>query len=33
MQWRDLRERYGPWKTVYERHCLWSADETRERLL
>lgn len=22
--WRDLpKERYGPWKTVYSRFCLW----------
>ncbi|MFD8003864.1 IS5 family transposase [Streptomyces mirabilis] len=33
VQWRDLPERFGPWKTVYERHRLWSADGTRERLL
>lgn len=33
MQWRDLPERFGPWKTVYERHRLWSADGTWERLL
>lgn len=33
MQWRDLPERFGPWKTVYERHRLWLADGTRERLL
>ncbi|WP_031010211.1 IS5 family transposase [Streptomyces sp. NRRL F-5727] len=33
VQWRDLRERFGPWKTVYERHRLWSADGTWERLL
>jgi transposase len=32
-QWRDLPERFGPWKTVYERHRLWSADDTWERLL
>lgn len=25
VQWRDLPERFGPWKTVYERHRLWSA--------
>jgi transposase len=31
--WRDLPECYGPWKTVYERHGLWSADGTWERLL
>ncbi|WP_055603047.1 IS5 family transposase [Streptomyces aureus] len=33
VQWRDLPERSGPWKTVYERHRLWSADGTWERLL
>ncbi len=33
MQWRDLPERFGPWKTVYDRHRLWSADGTWERLL
>ncbi|MGM9383120.1 transposase [Streptomyces antibioticus] len=27
---RDLPERFGPWKTVYERHQLWSADGTCE---
>jgi transposase len=32
-QWRDLPERFGPWKTVYERHRLWSADGTWGRLL
>jgi transposase len=31
--WRDLPERFGPWKTLYERHRLWSADGTWERLL
>lgn len=30
--WRDLPERFGPWKTAYERHRLWSADGTWERL-
>jgi transposase len=29
-QSRDLPEKYGPWKTVYERHRLWSADGTWE---
>ncbi|WP_328773922.1 transposase [Streptomyces sp. NBC_00286] len=24
--WRDLPERFGRWKTVYERHRRWSAD-------
>nr|WP_199785480.1 IS5 family transposase [Streptomyces sp. SID8375] len=33
VQWWDLPERFGPWKTVYERHRLWSADRTWERLL
>ncbi|MFF2775953.1 IS5 family transposase [Streptomyces sp. NPDC058052] len=33
VQWRDLPERFGPWKTVYERHRLWSADGTWELLL
>ncbi|MFF6835288.1 IS5 family transposase [Streptomyces sp. NPDC012438] len=33
VQWRDLPERFGPWKTVYERHRLWSADGTWGRLL
>lgn len=33
VHWRDLPERYGPWKTVYERHRLWSGDGTWERLL
>ncbi|MFE6222765.1 IS5 family transposase [Streptomyces sp. NPDC057854] len=31
--WRDLPERYGPWKTVYERFRHWSADGTWDRLL
>jgi transposase len=31
--WRDLPERFGPWKTVYERRRLWSADGTWEYLL
>ncbi|WP_328940322.1 IS5 family transposase [Streptomyces sp. NBC_00250] len=33
VHWRDLPERFGPWKTVYERHRLWSADVTWELLL
>ncbi|RKE05030.1 transposase [Streptomyces sp. TLI_171] len=33
VHWRDLPERFGPWKMVYERHRLWSADGTWERLL
>ncbi|WP_420919147.1 transposase [Streptomyces olivaceus] len=26
VQWRDLAERFGRWKTFFERHRLWSAD-------
>jgi transposase len=22
-EWQDLPERYGPWKSVYSRFCLW----------
>lgn len=33
VQWRDLPERYGPWKTVHERHRRWSANGTWELLL
>ncbi len=33
VHWRDLPTRFGPWKTVYERHLWWSADGTWERLL
>ncbi|MFE9934261.1 IS5 family transposase [Streptomyces sp. NPDC005533] len=33
VHWRGLPERFGPWKTVYKRHRLWSADGTWERLL
>lgn len=29
--WRDLPERYGSWKTVYERHRRRSADGTWDR--
>ena len=31
--WRDLPERFGPWKTVYERHPRGSADRTWDELL
>ncbi|MFJ9767257.1 IS5 family transposase [Streptomyces erythrochromogenes] len=30
--WRDLPDRFGSWKTVYERHRRWSADGTWERI-
>ncbi|MFI0906137.1 IS5 family transposase [Streptomyces sioyaensis] len=33
VQWRELPERFGPWKTVHKRHLLWSADGTWEMLL
>ena len=33
VQWRELPERFGPWKTVHKRHLRWSADGTWERLL
>jgi hypothetical protein len=26
VQWRDLPKRFDPWKTMYERHRLWSAE-------
>lgn len=31
--WRDLPERYGPWKTVYDRFNKWRKDGTLERVL
>jgi len=31
--WRDMPERYGPWKTAHERLRLWTADGTWERVL
>ena len=31
--WRDLPERSGNWKTVYNRHRRWSADGTWEMIL
>lgn len=33
VQWRELPERFGPWKTVHKRHALWSADGTWTMLL
>jgi transposase len=26
--WRDLPDRYGPWKTAHERLRVWTADGT-----
>jgi transposase len=31
--WRDLPERFGNWKTVYNRHRRWSGDGTWEVIL
>ena len=31
--WRDLPERYGPWKSVYDRFVRWRRDGTWDRLL
>jgi transposase len=31
--WRDLPERFGIWKTVYNRHRRWSGDGTWEMIL
>jgi transposase len=31
--WRDLPERYGPWKTAHERLRIWTADGTWDRIL
>ena len=30
--WRDLPERYGPWKTVYSRFRLWSKSDVFQKL-
>jgi transposase len=31
--WRELPERYGPWKTCHERLRVWTADSTWDRIL
>ncbi|MFD0078495.1 IS5 family transposase [Streptomyces sp. NPDC127166] len=31
--WRDPAERFGSWKTVYERHRRWPADGTWDQIL
>ena len=31
--WRDLPERYGPWKTVYDRFRRWSHSGLFQRIL
>ena len=32
-QWRELPERYGPWKTVYGRFRRWSDEGLLDRIL
>lgn len=32
-KWRDLPERYGPWKTVYQRFRQWRDNGTFEQVL
>jgi transposase len=31
--WRDMPERYGPWKTAHERLRTWTRDGTWERIM
>jgi len=31
--WRDMPERYGSWKSVYDRFRRWSGDGTIEKIL
>lgn len=31
--WRDLPDRYGPWKTAHERLRKWTFDGTWDRIL
>lgn len=30
--WRDVPQRYGPWKTCHERFRRWTADGTWDRI-
>jgi transposase len=30
--WRDVPQRYGPWKTLYKRFARWEADGTWARI-
>ncbi|MFL6072372.1 MAG: transposase [Mycobacteriales bacterium] len=32
LPWQDLPERYGPWKTAYQRFRRWAGDGTWARL-
>ena len=31
--WRDLPERFGPWKTVYSRFCKWKEEGLFTKIL
>lgn len=31
--WRDIPERYGSWKTIYDRYVFWRRDGTWERIV
>ena len=31
--WRDMPERYGSWKSVYDRFRRWSSDGTLDKIL
>ena len=31
--WRDVPERFGPWKTLWKRHARFSRDGTWDRVL
>ena len=32
-QWREMPERYGKWKSVYDRFNLWRRDGTIDQML
>jgi transposase len=32
-QWPDIPERYGKWKTIYDRYTAWRRDGTWDRIL
>jgi transposase len=32
-QWREVPERYGKWKSLYDRFTFWRADGTFDRIL
>lgn len=31
--WRDVPDRFGPWKTLWKRHARWSKDGTWDQIL